>query len=212
MVTQIIREAYLNQENGLDCYLSMRIRHGTLSGQLRNPVEEERLITKKTLDGDAYQINNYWKERLIGRLRDEQIDKIMTSLESFSRRFDDKVSYIAEELIQIRRIEKESGLFIPVINNVYILNLAQDIENGITFNEFVERCFSIFWYTVDNDLQSVRQFFSQDVKPDFHKIFSDLELDVSVLAEDEFVSNLRDASRLCFTKLTSALDLSLIHI
>tara|TARA_R110000851_G_scaffold253360_1_gene405807 strand:- start:33 stop:2807 length:2775 start_codon:yes stop_codon:yes gene_type:complete len=171
MVTQIIREAYLNQENGLDCYLSMRIRHGTLSGQLRNPVEEERLITKKTLDGDAYQINNYWKERLIGRLRDEQIDKIMTSLESFSRRFDDKVSYIAEELIQIRRIEKENGLFIPVINNVYILNLAQDIENGITFNEFVERCFSIFWYTVDNDLQSVRQFFSQDVKPDFHKIF-----------------------------------------
>lgn len=206
MVTQIIREAYLNQENGLDCYLSMRIRHGTLSGQLRNPVEEERLITKKTVEGDAYQLNEYWEDRLIGRLDDVQIRRIMDSLENFSRRFDDKVSYITEELIQIRRNEKENGLFVPIISNVYILDLAHDIENGISFREFVERCFVIFWYTVDNDLRNVQNYFSQDVKPEFHEIFTELESNISSFAEDDFVSNLRDASRLCFTKLTSALD------
>ena len=47
MVSSLLRECYLDPFHGLDCYISMRIRHGALSGQLRAPLEEEKLITQR---------------------------------------------------------------------------------------------------------------------------------------------------------------------
>jgi hypothetical protein len=206
IVRQIISEAYFNQENGLDCYLSMRVRHGTLSGQLRNPLEEAKLITKRLSDGKNYQENDFWKSRLVGRLEDQDVEMIMSALSVFSMKFDEKVEFIADELIQIRRSEKEHALFSGPITSADILSLGQDVENGLTFKEFINHCFSLFWYAVDYDLKFVRKYFAQDVKPEFKMIFSDLESDISSFTNDEWVSNLRDASRLCFTHLQSSLD------
>jgi hypothetical protein len=42
-----LQEFLTNPDHGLDCYLSMRIRHGTLAGQLRTPLEVEHLITQR---------------------------------------------------------------------------------------------------------------------------------------------------------------------
>ena len=47
IVRALLREFALNPEYGLDCYLSIRIRHGTLSGQLRSPLEIEKVITQR---------------------------------------------------------------------------------------------------------------------------------------------------------------------
>ena len=47
LVSPVFVECMTNAGYGLDCYLSMRIRHGTLSGQLRGPLEEQKIITQR---------------------------------------------------------------------------------------------------------------------------------------------------------------------
>ncbi len=64
MVRWLFIECTANPEHGLDCYLSMRIRHGTLSGQLRTPLEVERVITQRAAGTEEYESNEHWLAQL----------------------------------------------------------------------------------------------------------------------------------------------------
>ena len=56
---------------GLDGYLSVRIRHGTLESQLRSCFEKLKLVTTKDLNG-TYQENHTWLNKRIGSQEDAQ--------------------------------------------------------------------------------------------------------------------------------------------
>ena len=64
MATKLAAEFLNNQEHGLDCYLSMRIRHGAFAGQLRAPLEKEHIITQRSSGSDQYTSNVYWRNRV----------------------------------------------------------------------------------------------------------------------------------------------------
>jgi len=53
-----MHEFALHPEHGLDAYLSLRIRHGTLSGHLRGPVEREHLVIRRDAAG-RYRPSDY---------------------------------------------------------------------------------------------------------------------------------------------------------
>src|SRR5690606_31050708 len=44
ILDQLCRESSLNSRHGINSYLSSRIRHGTISGQLRRPSQEQHLL------------------------------------------------------------------------------------------------------------------------------------------------------------------------
>lgn len=206
LLSSFIRESYSNQEHGLDCYLSMRIRHGTLSGQLRNPVEEEFLITKRSSDDGKYHENEFWKRRLEGRLTKGDLEEVLFFLETFSVEIDEYIEYVTENLIQIKSPKKTSGLFEPLIPTTNIMALAYDIESGLSFDDFVDSAFQVFWTIVEADLKRVRAFFVSSGKDNFKAIFANLESKFEKFESDEVLLNLKDASKLCFTRLSSALD------
>ena len=59
-----LRDAYVSSnEHGLDAYLSIRLRHGTLVAELRSPLEAEHLVTKKEGPG-RYARNAYYMSTL----------------------------------------------------------------------------------------------------------------------------------------------------
>ena len=64
MVLRLRDEFVSNTEHGLDGYLSVRIRHGTLAGQLRSPLESEFLLTPKDLKTGQHLPNTEWMNRL----------------------------------------------------------------------------------------------------------------------------------------------------
>src|ERR1019366_10442620 len=53
-----------SNEYGLDSYLSVWIRHGTLAGQIRSVFERQHLITRRDATGNRYHRNEYWINRL----------------------------------------------------------------------------------------------------------------------------------------------------
>jgi hypothetical protein len=51
-IVESVKTEYLhNADHGLDAYLSMRVRHGSLSGHLRGPLEERKLIVLRLSAG-----------------------------------------------------------------------------------------------------------------------------------------------------------------
>jgi hypothetical protein len=57
-----IRDVYaLSPDHGLERYLSVRVRHGTIAAELRRPFEENHTVTRRGGEGSPYLINNYWQ-------------------------------------------------------------------------------------------------------------------------------------------------------
>jgi hypothetical protein len=64
MLSAFLSESYTNSFHGLDSYLSMRARHGSFAGQIRAPLEEEKIITSRDGLSDEYKPNLFWRNRL----------------------------------------------------------------------------------------------------------------------------------------------------
>ena len=86
---------------GLDYYLSTRIRHGTIDNQLRNHLQEYKLVTNKDEMGE-YTENVYWIRRFGNK---SDCDKI---LKSFSQKADTLIYALKNEWIQIKTEEVDS--------------------------------------------------------------------------------------------------------
>lgn len=55
-----VKDKFLNSQFGIVAYLSTRIRHGVLVGELRPIFENHQLITLKEGNSSKYRRNNYW--------------------------------------------------------------------------------------------------------------------------------------------------------
>src|SRR4051812_40722293 len=144
IVTRFVQECAFNPEHGLDCYLSLRIRHGTLSGLLRGPVAHENLVTRRSATGE-YKENEYWMPLLAQQLSWGQLATIGEMPQSFSQEYDDIIANLTNEHVQIRREEKHSGWFEITMPTPSILGLATEILPETSFGEFLNKCFDLFW-------------------------------------------------------------------
>jgi hypothetical protein len=204
MVVTLNREFLNNPDHGLDCYLSMRIRHGTLAGQLRTPLEVEHLITQRRVGSDDYTSNEQW----IAALRLHRIDPqaIDLRLASFSRDYDDLIAEISNDLIQIRSPERPEGLFDGGIRTTQLLLLATDLTQELSFETFLDLCFDIYWSRVDVCLTAVRDVCNEQIKPRISRMFNSLESEIATLAGTAR-SDLETAIRSAATGANQALDI-----
>jgi hypothetical protein len=205
MVSQLLGECYLNPFNGLDCYLSMRIRHGALSGQLRAPLEEERLITQRDSSSEEYLATVFWMHRLEPFGPDIR-NGVNERLRSFSRDYDALINSFARDQIQIRSTEREKGLFTATVPQERLVLLAHEIDCSTTFDSFVDLCFAVFWESVEASLEDVRQYIDRTVGPEMQALFLSLMTDIEAIDSDFSIPDLNNAIRSSATKAHQALD------
>lgn len=205
ILSQLLRECMTNPEHGLDCYLSMRIRHGALSGQLRGPLEEERIITQREGGSQVYKRNDYWMQRLyyVGRDRQDLLD---ARLSKFSHDFDNLVDEFLNEQIQVYSTNKRQGLFITAIEAVRLRALAADIKPDTSFDDFVTLSFELFWLIIERNLEVVRQTIDKDLKPKVNLLFTSLESDLEKLTVQTDTPDLDRAVRTAQTGAQIALN------
>lgn len=190
IVTRAVREFALHSEHGLDAYLSLRIRHGTISGHLRGPIEELKIITRRRSDG-SYLPNEHWIERLGGALPQEAIQVIDDWLTSLSRQYDELIFKLTNELIQVRTADKPQGLIpVEVSNGLLALVLAETNET-VTFENFMVRCEDIFWVIVSSGSGFVGRAI-EDAAGEIQSMFDGVEERLRDVG-DESCAPLRDA-------------------
>ena len=134
MLEKLIDEFLSNTQHGLDCYLSMRVRHGSLAGQLRHPLESHQIITQREGDTNQYSRNEYWLNRAAG-LYDDDLLRLDGALREFSQSYDQLIDTYSNEYVQIQSAERSKGLFYLGLAENHVFHLDDAVLSETSFEE-----------------------------------------------------------------------------
>jgi hypothetical protein len=175
-----VRDRFISSsEYGLDSYLSVRIRHGTLQGQLRSRFEAFHLLTQKNADTGQYHRNAYWDNEL-SPCSPEEKDIIQPFLSDLSRDIDDLTRRLKDEVIQVRtETRNPKGLFDFRFEDDQLFTLFSEEFQAITaFPDFMDKVFAKLWQRTEEGCARMRSYVSQDLKSEFVHRLTSLQTDL----------------------------------
>lgn len=205
-----IRDKYLfSNEHGLDAYLSTRIRHGTITGQLRKTFSDLNLITTKDKKTNIYVHNNYW----IGQLsvnKKEYMDNIDSIMNKFSKDIDDYITYITDAYIQIKTENTSYALFdfsiykFPKMLQHEFYNFFIECKSS---DEFINRSMTICKNISEKNLAYIKVFFNSEIKKYFLTLLDDLEKDINIISNESEYALLLHNIRQCRTDIQTTIEI-----
>ncbi|RYE59540.1 MAG: hypothetical protein EOP48_00555 [Sphingobacteriales bacterium] len=206
-----IRNMFIaSNEYGIDTYLSMRIRHGTLLGELRSVFETFNLITKREDSSDTYQDNQFWlgKDLFASTEIRNSFNEIMAS---FSSEIDKLSNELKNQKLQISTETKISGgLFDYSITKGEILNLfKQQVDSVVDHNVFFDSAINFLWEKTEVILAKIREEISGPIKSKILSLLSDLSRKLEHLINKSEFAELNELIRditLCQTEISNKLD------
>lgn len=204
LVRNIFQQLALSPEHGLDCYLSMRVRHGTLSGQMREPVEREQLVTQRTGAAGEYQQNDYWRKKA-GFLENDVSELILIELTKFSREYDLIIEHVAQEVVQIASGRPSVGMFNLDIKVFYLRVLSEYVSDTTSLDDFFDQCVNAFWLRVNESLDAIRNHLRTVVLLRIAELFDNLSMEMRHILGAESFSDLSNAIANAKTNSQSAL-------
>lgn len=166
---------------GLDSYLSLGMRHGAISAQLRSPLSQESLITQK--DASGYLRNEFWAEYLDMYCDDAIFDQVQTILAKFSESIDHNISHIKDEMIHVKSVAKPAGIISTEWLPATRLAFISEIERFSDVDDLLVGFAEIFWVNVEKKLDEVRAQTLHEIEGMFKASFDSLEADIKLLEE-----------------------------
>jgi hypothetical protein len=204
----LIRDRFItSNEFGLDSYISMRIRHGTLLGQIRSVFEKYQLITKKSATTDQYIENDYWLSKL-GVIKTRSV--ISEKMNDFSDKIDTMSDKIKNSFLQIKTEDKTSnGLFDFKFDDKILIDLYEKKFYSIDSHKaFYDSAVDCLWQRTEDNLNIIREKFANEFANNVHdwleKMISSIEKQkkFETIDTDEF---LRDITA-CKTETTNTFE------
>ncbi|WP_298694463.1 hypothetical protein [uncultured Sulfuricurvum sp.] len=174
----------LSSEYGLDTYLSVNIRHGTLTGMLRKPLEQEKIVTLKDEKTNIYIDNIHWKNNYKYVILEKTLEDIIGLLNEFSRKVDGLINKLKNEWIQIATEDKKTtGLFDYSLYIEEVKKVELKIENDLNYEEFVNILIDFLWEITEDNLKIIREKIQSEMIPEYISIFDELLKNLSELRE-----------------------------
>jgi hypothetical protein len=103
-----VKDKFLNSQFGIVAYLSTRIRHGVLVGELRPIFETYNLITLKEGNSSNYRRNNYW-DLVYSNFSHTQKEQIQITLSNFASKVDGVIFDLIKKHLQVSMVREESS-------------------------------------------------------------------------------------------------------
>lgn len=193
ITSELIRVYSFDPYFGLNSYLSLRVRHGTISGQLRRGSAEEKLLTTADSDGDHYEVNQHWLDILKENAGPEQAIQVATQLSEFSKSFDTLISGFSEENLQIISEEKPKGLVVTSFYETTLFGFFSDAINYETFDEFLDGFSVAFWANLEVTLETTRAYINKEFRKKVMSLFDKLEEYIQSIAKAPSLPPVSDA-------------------
>lgn len=195
-----IRDKFVfDPKYGLDYYLSTRIRHGTIDNQLRNHLQEFRLVTN-TDDSGQYMDNTYWLNRFGNSQKCKEV------LNEFSKNADVLIYALKSERIQIKTEDEESkpkAVFdfsdekLSSYMDVLYLECVQS-----DFDTCVSLIFNKLWDYTEVCLKQMREVL-EETHSLIRKLLGQLYIDISGSLQNKnyYLKDFKDSITSCQTNL-----------
>lgn len=141
------RDFALNENYGLDKYLSAEIRHVVFEEQLRSCFEKTNLITVKE-NGD-YLPNEVWRARY-KYVQDSMLDRLDDAFKDFSIATD-RILKEVNNRFRVGTDFKKTGDYIFDFSPYYscIFELSKVVESSNSFDEFFRGLINFMWQLTD---------------------------------------------------------------
>jgi hypothetical protein len=173
-----IKDKFLNSQFGIVAYLSTRIRHGVLVGELRPIFETHNLITMKEGSSSKYRRNYFW-DMVYENYSAEKKEQIQILLDDFSSKIDGLIFELIKRHLQVYKSEiNEDGWFNYEFdtNTLWYHSIASILcEN---FSDFVSQVFDVLWLRTDENLANIREKILNEVLNKFNECFNELEINI----------------------------------
>lgn len=187
-MVETVRDKFLFEpSHGLDGYLSKRIRHGSILHHLRQPVENEGIITQRSSKDGRYSGDADWVDRIRSLSPDEKV-AVGQIFSVFSRRFDNIILNLKDNLLHIRSLEYPKGMIsLDPRTEVYEIIRAA-IRGDQNVQSVIQSCIAVFWGLLEASLCGIRSHLKGPVKTEVAETFDGLRHSLSKLVgkSDDF--------------------------
>ncbi len=177
MIVELRDEFVSSSVHGLDLYLSVRIRHGTLEGQLRKPLEEANLITELDAAAGVYKPNTFWLELL--EIEDNGLRKRLTdAFGEFSKQFDALVQKVKNDWIQVKKDSSGKGFFDFTLHEPQITIYTASVNEETKFEQFLDNVFAELFSILELSLEKVRRAINNEFKSGVNNLLTVLQTEI----------------------------------
>lgn len=172
-IVYTIRNEFVSSgEYGLDGYLSLNIRHGTLAAQLRAPLAKYNLLTTYMVETDDYEVNKRWLYKT-GSNSDKEA--LVNAIVEFNKETDNIIEYLRKTLIQICTEEKPSqGVFDYSLDDSTVNYFQTLLTENSEFEEFIDKVFDYLWNVTDRNLVRMKEIIRDEIKQKYIMAFANL--------------------------------------
>lgn len=168
---QIAKDFSLNENYGLDKYLSAEIRHVVFEEQLRSCFEKTKLMTM--IEGGVYSSNEFWRERY-SYVLPGVLDRIDEAFKEFSLAVDSKLKQINNRF-RVGIDFQKSGDYIFDFSSYYnyVVEVSKIVESNNNFDEFFSSLIGFMWEVTNEHAKEAQALIDNDLKV---KVLRELDL------------------------------------
>lgn len=188
-----IRNAYLSDpRNGLDAYISLRVRHGSLSGTLSRGLDTRQLLLLRKGENGPFEPPNFWIKRL--DLSITQVTEVTRAFAIFTNSFRKSIDDLLQNRLRVKSDRNPHGEITIEITDILVKGLKIDIAGGLSFDSFISTIFLHYKNEVSTYLESLREYLQEDFLQNTIDALEELSANVgATLNNIEQQCNLTDA-------------------
>lgn len=195
MVQTVLDRFIDDPVSGLDAIMGRRIRHGTISSELRGTLEQKNLIGHRPRTGADYdvpiEIGKY-----LAKFDSDVRRGVLRAYSRFSATIDTLVAQLRDEVFQCKQKGKRRAVFeLPLGTAMFALarDTAKECQSA---DVYCQTLFQIFWLLlsvrVESDRYATKEYLERTLHEACNKFAS--ELKASKFEGVEFFSSLQKAS------------------
>lgn len=162
-----LRDTFISsKEYGLDVYLSLGIRHGTIFAQLRKLFEKEYFMTLFVSSLNQYKTNYYWLEKM--NISDLHIERQVNEVfQNFNKKIDSLLLYLKDYKLQITTNSDDKialfNYYIPSFELLILFSIDSNNAN-LTIDTFIDKTLDKLWEITEVNLERVRNYLTGEFK------------------------------------------------
>ncbi|WP_046174833.1 hypothetical protein [Domibacillus indicus] len=161
-----VRDTFISsKEYGLDVYLSLGIRHGTIFGQLRKMFEKDNFLTLFVSSKNRYKRNDFWLSKMNVTSPDTK-EKIDDAFQKFNNNIDKLLLNLKDETLQISTDINSLALFnynIPPIE-LLVMFSKDSADKNLNLDSFINTTIDKLWNITEANLLKVRSYLKNEFR------------------------------------------------
>jgi hypothetical protein len=203
-IFDVITRKFLFSKFGISAYLSTRIRHGVLLGEVRPIFEKHNLISERDSSTGQYRPIRHWENAYGGF--DVVVQRaVQDGLARFSMEVDAIILALLRDNLQIRMEEEnQQGWFDYYFDETELSLHAIAAAKAKDFPEFIKRTIEILWTRTDQNLAKIRTQLQTEIKVKFNQAIENLTHDLQNVLHSG--SPIFSSVNTCLTDVDNALN------